>query len=100
MSLNSEESKEVEDLLNKQKEKEVLKIRPLPGISDFSCCRSETIKKLEEQKRVLEIYKEIRGLRRKFRGEIVDIKKKNFQNKETRKSETEKKLEVEKEGSN
>lgn len=92
ISVTSEESAEIEKLVQQSTEKEQIKVKPLPGIVDFSPCRSETIKRLEEQKRTLDIYKELRGLRKRYRSSVIEAKKKISEH-EKRKSDLQKKEE-------
>lgn len=95
ITVSSEENQEIQQIIEMTTEKQKIKVKPLPGISNFSCCKGETIKRLEEQKRLLEIYKEIRGLRRRYRNSLIEVKKKISEN-ERRKSENVQKKEEEK----
>lgn len=76
--VETKERKEIEEHVRKQEEKEKKQkvIRPLPGIEDWTRHPSQSLHQLEQDKRTLEIYKEIRTLRRKYRGSVIDFEKK------------------------
>lgn len=77
-NLSETEKQEVEDMvrIGGEGEKRKNRIIPLPGIDDFSQCMCENVRKLEQMKSAMEIYKEIRALRHKYRHGVIDFQKK------------------------